>query len=48
MSQIRNMFERSLRGILFSKETIVAIMPACLTSLKAWIRFCVGINVDPA
>ena len=27
MSQIRNMFERSLRGILFARETIDAIMP---------------------
>jgi AraC-like DNA-binding protein len=27
MSFIRNMFERSLRGILFSKETIQAILP---------------------
>jgi len=27
MSQIRNMFERSLRGILFSRETIEGIMP---------------------
>lgn len=27
MSQIRNMFDRSLRGVLFSRETILAIMP---------------------
>ena len=27
MMQIRNMFERSLRGISFARETIVAIMP---------------------
>ena len=27
MAFVRNMFERSLRGILFSKETILVIMP---------------------
>lgn len=27
MSQIRNMFDRSLRGVLFSRETVLAIMP---------------------
>ena len=34
MSFIRNMFEKSLRGILFSKETTEAIMPRLFTLTK--------------
>ena len=46
MGFIRTMFERSLRGILFSKETTQAIMPRLFAfTKKTWLRFGAGTNV---